>query len=160
MSVYRELLRPDRLRTIEHPFGWAPCRILANGTFARMSPFERQLYFMLALAADRRGISFYGDGRVQSTLGCSHEELRRARDALVARDVLDYDGRTYQLLSLSPDAMCTDSVAPATSHPSTTISGCTSRPITTNRSTMPTEQPTENGMPESVREILRKLFDR
>jgi len=69
MPPTRRPLRPDRLRTIERPFGWLPCRLLTGGMLAQMSGPARQLYLLLALAADRRGLSFCGDRRIQQTLG-------------------------------------------------------------------------------------------
>ena len=158
MIGQRALLRPDRLRNVEHPFGWVPCRMLTNGTIASMSPIERQLYLVLALVADRRGISFYGDQRIQRTLGCSQEELRQARAALMTRDILAFDGTTYQLLPLPPDATRTANTSREPSQPSKTAPNPA---LHTKPPTRPATSPTDrHGMPESVRETLRQLFSR
>lgn len=145
MTDHRALLRPDRLRTVEHPFGWAPCRMLNNGTIASMSPLERQLYLVLVLAADRRGISFHGDQRIQRSLGCAQQELCQARTTLMERDLLAYDGRIYQLLPLPPDVARTAGTAK-----------------TARKSVQPSQRNQNRRqrqeMPESVRETLRKLF--
>jgi hypothetical protein len=160
-SAYRPLLRHDLVRTVERPFGWVPCRMLSNGTITSMSPTERQLYLVLALAADRNGISFHGEQRLQHILGFHQEELRRARAALMSRDLLAYDGTTYQLLPLPPDAMPAVSMQRKASTPSTAASSSIPRPqAAPQRPSSPSGDPGRQGMPESVRDILRNLYGR
>ena len=161
MISRQALLRPDRLRTVERPFGWVPCRILTNGTIASMSPMEKQLYLVLALAADRHGISFYGDKRIQRTLGCTREELAYARAALIARDLLAYDGTTYQLLRLPQDATRTANTSGEPSQRSATVSNTDQSAKPPDRpATSPTNQEPQHAMPKSVRHALRDLFGR
>ncbi len=93
-------LRPDRVRHLERPFSWIPFRILTSGLLARMSPPAQLLYFFLCLVADRYGVSFYGEERLGCLIGLSGYELTRARQELCAWDLLAFDGRVYQLLSL------------------------------------------------------------
>jgi hypothetical protein len=162
MTGSRALPRPDRVRTVERPFGWVPCRMLTNGTIASMSPDERQLYLVLALAADRQGVSFYGDKRIARILACTQQELELARHALMARELVAYDGATYQLLPLPSDAATTPSASqyrdPAASE-TATIPATRTQPLSRPRT--PTIDPQrEHGMPESVRHILRDIFDR
>ena len=95
-------LRPDRIRVIERPFGWIPFRILTSGLLAQLGVPARALYFFLCLVADSNGLSFYGDYRTTMLLKLAGVELRMARQDLMQRDLLAYDGRVYQLLSL-PD---------------------------------------------------------
>jgi hypothetical protein len=161
MSGSRALLRTDRIRTVERPFGWVPCRMLTNGTIASMSPDERQLYLVLALAADRQGISFYGDKRIGRILGCNQHELQLARHALMARELLAYDGATYQLLALPSDVDSTPSAFP---NPPPTAGTPTNSAPRTNPPPRPrttTVDPLrEHSMPESVRLILCDLLGR
>ena len=96
-------LRPDRLRSIERPFGWIPFRLLASGLLARLGRDAKLLYFFLCLVADGKGISFYGDRRVELLLELSHGELEHAREELCRHDLLAFDGRVYQVLSLPDD---------------------------------------------------------
>lgn len=93
-------LRPDRLRTLERPFGWIPFRILTSGLLQQLSREAKLLYFFLCLVADGQGISFYGDRRLQLLLDLSDGELEHARAELCRQDLLAFDGRVYQLLSL------------------------------------------------------------
>ena len=92
--------RPDRLRTLERPFGWIPFRILTSGRLQQLGREAKLIYFFLCLVADGHGISFYGDVRLCRLLGLSAPELEHGRQELCRRDLLAFDGRVYQLLSL------------------------------------------------------------
>ena len=96
-------LRPDRLRALERPFGWIPFRILTSGRLQRLGREAKLLYFFLCLVADGYGISFYGNVRLCRLLGLSTPELERGREELCRGDLLAFDGRVYQLLSLPRD---------------------------------------------------------
>ncbi len=96
-------LRPDRIRTLEKPFGWIAFRVLSSGILARLSPAAMLLYFFLSLVADENGMSFYGERRLASILKLSRAVIASARTELCAMDLLAFDGRLYQVLSL-PDA--------------------------------------------------------
>jgi hypothetical protein len=95
-------LRPDRVRTIERPFGWMPFRVLSSGLLGRLSPSAKLLYFFLCLVADRYGLSFYGPRRILELLGLEPSQLKTAVEELREEDVLAFDGQVYQLLSLPP----------------------------------------------------------
>jgi len=86
---------------MERPFGWAPCRLLTLGQLAHLSLPAKALYLGLCLAADRRGLSWWSEGRLGTQLGLEAHDLRRAREELVRQDLLAFDGRVYQLLSSS-----------------------------------------------------------
>lgn len=93
-------LRPDRLRPLERPFGWVPFRFLKSGWLQRLRRDAKLLYFFLCLVADRQGVSFYGDARIEKILALSDGELARARDELTELDLVAFDGHLYQVLSL------------------------------------------------------------
>lgn len=93
-------IRPDRIRTIEKPFAWIPFRILKDGFFADLSDQAKLLYIFLCLAADRKGTSFYGDNRIQTYFQLDTEKINNARKELINKDLIAYDGRLYQVLSL------------------------------------------------------------
>jgi hypothetical protein len=97
-------LRPERLRTVERPFGWIPFRLLTSGILPQLSAPAMQLYFLLCLVADRQGLSYYGDERLSRLLKLPRRALTRARAELCREDLLAFDGRLYQLLSLPPGA--------------------------------------------------------
>lgn len=100
MNGRPNLPRPDRLRTIEKPFAWLPFRLLTDGLFADLSDRAKLLYIFLCLAADRQGSSFYGDAKIQTYFQLDPEEIDLARTELIQKDMIVYDGRFYQVLSL------------------------------------------------------------
>ncbi len=106
------LPRPDRLRTMDRPFGWAPCRLVSSGLLPRLSLAAKALYLGLCLVADRRGLSYWSDRRLEALLGLDTAELQHAREELVHYDLLAFDGRLYQLLSL-PAATSRSRASPA-----------------------------------------------
>ena len=91
-------LRTDRIRTVEPPFGWIPFRLLTSGLLAQLSLQAKLLYFFLCLVADEQGMSYYGERRLKDLLGLA--EPARARDELLRPDLMAFDGKLYQLLSL------------------------------------------------------------
>jgi hypothetical protein len=102
MNLYRpKPLHPERVRTIERPFGWVPFRLLSSGLLTELSSGAALLYFFLCLVADRQGLSYWGDARIEGVLGLGEAELGRARKELCRRDLLAYGlGGLYQVLSL------------------------------------------------------------
>jgi hypothetical protein len=140
------LLRPDRLRAIERPFGWLPCRLLSGGWIEGMSRPAQLLYPLLAMASDRQGLSFYGDARIEQLLALEADELVQAQEELTDADLLAFDGRTYQLLSLPHQRPHPASPAPPQQRkPPSADSAC------------PTPSPTDQ-LPEDVQAILHKLL--
>jgi hypothetical protein len=102
MSGRAGLLRPDRLRVVDKPFAWIPFRLIADGFFADLSDRAKLLYLFLCLAANRQGTSFYGDPRLRSYFQLGPTEIELARQELIAKDLIAYDGHLYQVLSLPP----------------------------------------------------------
>ena len=154
MPPPRRPLQPDRLRTIERPFGWLPCRLLTGGMLARMSGPARQLYLLLALAADRRGLSFYGDRHIQQTLGLDPDELEDARAELIAVDLLAFEDGTYQLLSW-PTASRRRPAAPAPADDAPVVRSSPKEPHG------PPASPTPRvplRVSDETRQTLRRLF--
>jgi hypothetical protein len=99
--VTREPIRPDRVRRIRPDgFAFVPNRFLRDGFFAALRPAERELYFLLVLAGDRNGVSFYHYDSLCSLLQMELETYLQARNALIERDLIAYDGTRFQVLSL------------------------------------------------------------
>ena len=99
--VPREPIRPDRVRRIgPDGFAFVPNRFLRQGFFAALRPAERELYFLLVLAGDRNGLSFYHYDSICSLLQMELETYLHARNALIERDLIAYDGMRFQVLSL------------------------------------------------------------
>lgn len=81
-------------------FAFVPHRFLREGFFVSLSPDELRLYFFLLLAADRYGVSFYGYESICSTLEIDPERYLTARNALIERDLVAFDGTRFQVLAL------------------------------------------------------------
>ena len=103
--IERTPLVPDRRRKISGGFAFIEHRFLRDGFWTGLTQHELLLYFFLVLAADRQGLSFYGYDRICSLLRISVDEYIVARDGLIAKNLLAFDGRLFQVLSL-PDTPC------------------------------------------------------
>lgn len=115
----RQILHDDRIRAIERPFGWIPLRLLRDGYWVALSAQAKVLYCLLCIVSDRRGISFYGDVRLQQLTGLDATELPKARAELVAHDLMaiDHSSSAVQLLSLPATKRgCSEISHPTSSH--------------------------------------------
>lgn len=100
--LLRQPIAPARVRVIDGSFVFVPHAFLRRGFFVSLTPDERDLYFFLLLAADRRGVSFYHYDSICSALECSLDAYLAARNGLIDKDLLAFDGSRFQILSL-PD---------------------------------------------------------
>jgi hypothetical protein len=101
MQIRRAPIVAERVRAISgQGFCFVPHCFLRDGFFASLSSEELLLYFLLVLAGDRYGVSFYHYDRICSLLQMPMEKFLAARNGLIERDLLAFDGRAYQVLSL------------------------------------------------------------
>jgi hypothetical protein len=98
----KKLLNPDRVRCIERGFSFIPHRFLTDGFLASLEQKECLVYFFLVLASDRYGLSFYSDDAICSALKLSLDDYLDARDGLIDKDLIDFDGTLFQVLDLPP----------------------------------------------------------
>jgi hypothetical protein len=98
--IKKKILNLDRVRRIKGGFSFIPHRFLANGFFAALNPHELLLYFLLVLAGDRNGISFYSYDKICTLLQMNLERYIMARDDLIDKDLIDFDGTIFQVLDL------------------------------------------------------------
>jgi hypothetical protein len=77
-------------------------RRFAREHMAHLSREAVLLYFFLCAVADRHGLSFYADATLAISLGMTIPALIRARDELLARDLIAHQVRLIQVLSLPP----------------------------------------------------------
>ncbi len=98
--VTKKVLVTDRIRRIEGGFSFIPHRFLTDGFLKALSQQELLLYIFLVMAADRYGLSFYSYGRICSSLHMTLEQYSAARDGLIEKDLIAFDGTLYQVLSL------------------------------------------------------------
>jgi hypothetical protein len=100
--IEKVILCPDRVRKITGPFGFIEHRFLREGFFHSLTHQELLLYLFLVLVSDRSGLSFYRYDKISTLLRITVEEFILARDGLMEKDLLAFDGRTFQVLSLPP----------------------------------------------------------
>jgi hypothetical protein len=99
-SISRAPIRPDRIRRIDGSFAFVPHRFLREGFLCALTPTELRLYLFLVLAADRNGLSFYSFERICSVLEVDLDDFLDARNGLIDKDLLAFDGTRFQVLSL------------------------------------------------------------
>ncbi len=97
---HRTPIQPDRVRRIGRGFAFVPNRFLHDGFFASLRHNERSLYFFLVLAGDRNGASYYAYDRICTTLEITLDDYVAARNALIDKDLVAFDGTCFQVLSL------------------------------------------------------------
>jgi hypothetical protein len=110
-SIGRSPIRAERVRKIDGGFSFIPHRFLHEGFFASLSRDELLLYFFLVSAGDRNGVSFYGLDAICTLLDFTNDTYLVARKCLIEKDLLAFDGRRFQVLSL-PKAPCHKSSSP------------------------------------------------
>jgi hypothetical protein len=114
-TVRRAPIIANRVRSVGgQSFAFLPHRFLREGFFASLAPDELRLYVLLVLAADRNGLSFYHYDSICSLLEITLDTYIRARNALIDKDLIAFDGTRFQVLSL-PDTPRFNNPAPLSS---------------------------------------------
>ncbi|QTA77858.1 Uncharacterized protein dnl_36280 [Desulfonema limicola] len=96
----KSVLNPGRIRKINGSFAFVEHRFLQEGFFESLDKAELQLYFFLVLAGNRAGVSWYSYERICIMLNIILDEYIEARNGLIDKDMIAFDGRVYQVLSL------------------------------------------------------------
>jgi hypothetical protein len=94
------ILRPDRVRKINGSFAFIEHRFLRDGFFASLDHHELLLYLFLIIVGDRNGVSFYSYDKICTLIRVSVDEYILARDSLIEKDLIAFDGKFFQVLSL------------------------------------------------------------
>jgi hypothetical protein len=135
-TPHRTPPRPNRIRRIDGGFAFIPNRFLHEGFFVSLGHVERSLYLFLVIAGDRNGVSFYTYERICSTLEVSPDDYLVARNSLIDKDLIAFDGTRFQVLSL-PD-----------------------EPVIRTPPPLITEEDFEEHDPATVRHIIRSSLNR
>jgi hypothetical protein len=98
--INKKIINPSRVRHIEGGFSFIPHRFLTDGFICFLNSEELLLYFFLVLVSDRYGLSYYSYDAICSCLGFCVEDYMHARDGLVDKDLIAFDGTLFQVLSL------------------------------------------------------------
>lgn len=103
----RDPLVSKRVRKIKGSFAFIEHRFLRHGFWASLSHDELLLYFFLILVADRDGLSFYPYDKICSLLTIDVDAYILARNSLIDKDLLAFDGTFFQVLSLPTEVIHT-----------------------------------------------------
>lgn len=96
----RPLPCPARRRQCPAQFSWVDQRLARERYFERAPASAWTLYLFLITVADGQGISYYAERSIAVRLKLTPAQLRQAREALIALDLVAYRAPVYQVLSL------------------------------------------------------------
>jgi len=130
--IQKNLLIKQRVRKIKGSFAWLPHAFLRDGFFCSLTHHELLLYLFLVLAADRHGLSYYSFDRICSLLNIITEEYILAKNSLIDKNLIAFDGYLFQVLSLPKN------------------------PVTTRKQPITTIEEMEKRDPATVRQLILK----
>ena len=100
MKIYKQPILPDRVRKIDGSFSFIPHRFLTQNFFSSLGQHELLLYFLLVLVGDRQGLSYYSQDRLCILLRMDIDDFIIARNSLIEKSLIAFDGFMFQVLSL------------------------------------------------------------
>lgn len=103
--ITKKPLHPQRVRKINGSFAFIEHKFLRNGFWEALSHHELLLYLFLVLVSDRKGLSYYAYDKICTLLRISVDEYIIARNALMGKDLIAFDGHLFQVLSLPDGSM-------------------------------------------------------
>ena len=102
--IRKNPIYPQRIRKIEGSFAFIEHRFLQAGFFHALGHHEFLLYVFLILVSDRFGLSYYSYDKICTLLRLLLDEYILARDCLIDKDLIAFDGNLFQVLSLPDNA--------------------------------------------------------
>jgi len=100
MMIKKKILNPDRIRRIDGGFSFIPHRFVCDGFLAALQQKELLLYLFLVIVSDRHGLSFYSYDAICTLLQMSLDQYITARNGLIGKDLIAFDGTVFQALDL------------------------------------------------------------
>jgi len=104
--IQKTPLSSHRVRHINGSFAWISHRFISKGFWAVLTHHELLVYLFLTMVGDRQGLSYYSFDKICSIVAITPDEYILARDGLIDKDLISFDGHLFQVLSL-PE--CADS---------------------------------------------------
>jgi hypothetical protein len=98
--IKKRVLNPQRIRRINGGFSFIPHRFVTDGFLNSLGANELLLYLFLVAVSDRNGLSFYSDDSICARLQMTLDHYRKARDSLIEKDLIAFDGILFQVLEL------------------------------------------------------------
>ena len=99
-SIEKDPIEPCRIRKITGSFAFIEHRFLREGFWASLNHHQLLLYLFLIIVADRHGLSYYSYDKICTLLRICVDEYILARNALIDKDLIAFDGSLFQVLSL------------------------------------------------------------
>ena len=96
----KKILIHERVRKINGGFSYIPTRFLTSGFLESLKQKELLLYLFLVIVSDRNGLSYYSYDRICTTLEMDIEDYIEARNSLIRKDLIAFDGTLFQVLEL------------------------------------------------------------
>ena len=100
--IRKKIINPDRIRGIKGGFSFIPHRFVTDGFLSSLSQTEQLLYLFLVLVSDRYGLSYYAYDSICSLLQLTLDDYIQARNGLLKKDLIAFDGTLFQVLELPP----------------------------------------------------------
>lgn len=100
--IKKKILCPDKTRKIQGSFAAIEHRFVRDGFFGSLTHSELLLYFFLVMVSDRYGLSYYAYDKTCSCLQMPVEDYMEARNGLIEKELIAFDGTLFQVLRL-PD---------------------------------------------------------
>ncbi len=109
MMIKKKILNPDRIRRINGGFSFILHRFVCDGFLASLQQKELLVYLFLVTVSDRHGLSFYSYDAICTLLQLDLDQYNNARNALIDKDLIAFDGTVFQVLELpaKPDLSAT-----------------------------------------------------
>jgi hypothetical protein len=98
--IKKRVLCGERVRAISGSFAFLEHRFLREGFWETLDHYELMLYVFLVMVADRKGLSYYTYDKICSLLKVTVDDYIDARNNLIKKDLIAFDGRLFQVLSL------------------------------------------------------------
>ena len=98
--IRKKIINPDRIRSIKGGFSFIPHRFVTDGFLTSLNQTQLLLYLFLVLVSDRFGLSYYAYDSICSLLQLTLDDYIQARDSLLKKDLIAFDGTIFQVLQL------------------------------------------------------------
>jgi len=98
--IKKKIINPQRVRCINGGFSFIPHRFVTGGFLAALQQKQLLLYLFLVAVCDRHGLPFYRYDWICSLLQMTVEQYIAARDALIEKELIAFDGTLFQVLDL------------------------------------------------------------
>lgn len=100
MTIEKRPIIADRVRKIQGSFAFIEHKFLRHGFWTSLDHSELILYLFLIMVADRQGLSYYSYDKICAILRLTVDQYISARNTLIKKDLIAFDGTLFQVLSL------------------------------------------------------------